>query len=200
MQNRASQCDATDFDPTETSNTVLVLRLPRRFVKLLIAQQTKPSVPKLKVQISSDLLSKLFQSIHLNGKRRANNGGHRSIDQFTIQSQFGRISACLQHEHCNAAVERGNTRGTRLPSVRHVAKARSQREERRKMPVEKATLVHASNRRKRSGHLFKSRNTSDEERSSLTNVASSSDENSSDQTKSAIRVNRNRIRTMRQRS
>ena len=197
MQNRASQCDETHFEPTETSNTVLILRLPRRFVKLLIAQHTQPSVPKLKVQISSDLLTKLFQSIHLNGKRRANNDGHRSIDQFTIQSQFGRISACLQHERSTAAVERGSTR---LPSVRHVAKAHSHRAERKKVPGEKTTLVHARHRRKRSGHLFKSRNTSDEERSSLTNVASSSDENSSDQTKSSIRVNTKRIRTMRKRS
>jgi hypothetical protein len=145
-----------------------MIRLPRRFIKSLIAQQKKPTASKLKVHISSELLNKLFQSIHFNSKSSKEN-------QFTIQSQFGAISACINHEdshdkqeskaiHAKAEVKTHH--GDRSSIIRHIARTTSDGSDRKKIHIEK-------NRRKKR-HLHKSSSTSHEEiyskRSSLTNV------------------------------
>jgi hypothetical protein len=164
-----------------------MIRLPRRFIKSLIVQQKKATTSKLKVHISSELLNKLFQSIHFNSKSSKEN-------QFTIQSQFGTISACINHEdshdkqeskpiHVKAEVKTHH--GDRLSIIRHIARTKSDGSNRKKIVIEK-------NRRKKR-HLHKSSSTSHEE--SLTNVTQIIETlPSSDQTNNSISIENNKIK------
>jgi hypothetical protein len=146
-----------------------MIRLPRRFIKSLVKQQNKSITPKLKVQISSQLLNKLFQSIHYN-----------SIKKFTIQSQFGKIAAykescdMQQSKVVHANVDVKTHRESRLPIIRHIARTRSDGSDRNKVSGEKNLhrITHKHRRKKR--HLRKSSSTEiDSRRSSLTNVTQS---------------------------
>ena len=162
-----------------------MIRLPRRFVKSLIEQQKKTSKSKLKVHISSELLNKLFQSTHLKKKH-----DHQS-NKFTIQSQFGAISACIKHEdsidlpqskavHAKAEVK--SHHADRAPIIRHIARTKSD-----------------GHHRKKKRHVHKSSSISHEEidskRSSLTNVTQSIETiPSSDQISHSISVENNKIK------
>ncbi len=152
-----------------------MIRLPRRFIKSLVEKQNKSMTPKLKVQISSQLLNKLFQSIHYN-----------SIKKFTIQSQFGTIAACINHKdsydmqqskvvHANVDIK--THRESRLPIIRHIARTRSDGSDRNKIITEKNLHIITHKHRRKKRHLHKSSSTSHEEidskRSSLTNVTQS---------------------------
>jgi hypothetical protein len=153
------QCNENDFHLIESPHTILKIRLPHRFVKSLLAQKKKSSTPKLKVHLSSALLNKLFQSIHSNQ------------NQFTIQSQFGKIAACINHENSidyqqSKAIHARAEVKTHLPIIRHIARTRSDGSNRRKILLEK------TNSRRKKRHLYKSSSSSHEEskRSSLTNI------------------------------
>jgi hypothetical protein len=139
----------------ESSDTILKIRLPQRFVKSLLAQKKKSSTPKLKVHLSSALINKLFQTIHSNQN-----------PPFIIQSQFGKITACINHENSSKAIHAKAEMKThcedRLPIIRHIARTRNDGSDRRK--------IHHTRRKKR--HFYKSSSSSHEEskRSSLTNI------------------------------
>jgi uncharacterized membrane protein len=169
-----------------------MIRLPRRFVKSLIAQQKKPTTPKLKVHISSELLNKLFQSIHFNSKSPKEN------NQFTIQSQFGRISACINHEESidlqesKAIHAKAEVKTHQLPIIRHIAQTKSDGSDRKNLHK------HRHYRRKKR-HLHKLSSTSHEEiyskKSSLTNVTQSIETLPlSDQTSNSISIENNKIK------
>jgi hypothetical protein len=168
-----------------------MIRLPRQFIKSLILQQKKSTIPKLKVHFSSELLKKLFQSIHMNSKSTKEN-------QFTIQSQFGTILASINHEdsidkqpiHAKAEVKTHHN--DRLPIIRHIARTRSDGSDRNN------SSKHRHYRRKKR-HLYKSNSTSHEEnyskKSSLTNVTQTIETlPSSDQTSNSICIENNKIK------
>jgi hypothetical protein len=164
-----------------------VIRLPRRFVKSLIEHEKKTSSPKLKVQISSELLNKLLQSINTKDN-------HHQMDKFTIQSQFGTIAACINREDSKGVHAKVKVKTHRLPTVRHLAKTRSDDSDKKKIITEKS--LHKHRRKKR--YLHKSSSTSHEEifskRSSLTNVTLSSNNANSDQTSHSVSVKNNKIK------
>jgi hypothetical protein len=153
-QDKNIQCNENDFHLIESSDTILKIRLPQRFVKSLLAQKKKSSTPKLKVHLSSALINKLFQTIHSNQ------------NPFIIQSQFGKITACINHENSSKAIhakaEMKTHHEDRLPIIRHIARTRNDGSDRRK--------IHHTRRKKR--HFYKSSSSSHEEskRSSLTNI------------------------------
>jgi hypothetical protein len=166
-----------------------MIRLPRRLVKSLISQQKKPRTPKLKVHISSELLNKLFQSIHSNSQTSKPN-------QFTIQSQFGAITACinssdrLESKAIHAKAEVKTHHEGRLSIIRHIARTRSDGSDRKKLLIEK-------NHRRKKRHLHKSSSTSHQEskRSSLTNVTQTVETlSSSDRTSHSISIEKNKIK------
>ena len=150
------QCNENDFHLIESPPTILKLRLPHRFVKSLLAQKKKTSTPKLKVHLSSALLNKLFQSIHSNQ------------NPFTIQSQFGKIAACINHENSSKAIHvKAEVKTDRLPIIRHIAHTRSDDSNRRK--------THHTRRKKK--YFYKSSSSSRDDaskRSSLTNITQTS--------------------------
>jgi hypothetical protein len=195
------QCNDDDFhrieSPLKSPHTVLMIQLPRRFVKSLIGQ---PKKPKLKVHISSELLNKLFQSIHFKKN-------HSQLDKFTIQSQFGAIAACINPEESNdiqqskavhAKAEVKTHHEDRLSIIRHIARTRSDGSDRKKIIIEKNLHKHRHHRKKKR-HVHKSSSTSPEEidskRSSLTNVTQSVETlPSSDQTSHSINVENNKMK------
>lgn len=132
-----------------------MIQLPRHFIKSLVKK------PKLKVQISSELLNKLLQSIHTKKN-------HHQID---IQSQFDTIVDMQESKAVHAKAE---IKTPRLPIVRHIARTKSDGSDRKKILAEKHShpISHKHQRKKKH-----SSNTSHEEiyskKSSLTNVTQS---------------------------
>jgi len=81
-QDKNIQCNDNELSSNDNSHTILMIRLPRQFLRSLQSQQTKS---KFKVHFSSALLNQLFQSMDFNSTNQ----------QLTIQSQFGPISATI---------------------------------------------------------------------------------------------------------
>ncbi|CAF0816302.1 unnamed protein product [Rotaria sp. Silwood1] len=203
------QCSANDFHSldlsSKSSHIVLLIRLPDRFIKTLLEKQKKNlKTPKLKVHISSELLNKLFQPSHFNSMITQKN-------QFTIESQYGKIAACVHQDNLNdiekskivhAKAEVKNHYEHRLPIIRHLVRTRSNGSERKKIIAEKnlhtSSHKHRLYRRKKK-HLHKSYSTSLEEiysrRTSSTNEIQSVETlPSSDQTSNSISVENNQIK------
>lgn len=172
VQDKNIQCTDKDFHSIESSlQTILKLRLPHRFIRSL----HKSSSSRLKVHLSAQLLNKLFQSMH-------------SIDahHFTIQSQFGKISACIDQKqqrrgktaHAKAEVKMHSN--DQLPVVRHLA---------RKCLPEKTHRNNSSKYRSKKKHVRKSSSISNElsKRCSTTNPSQTTETRSStDQTSNSI--------------
>ncbi|CAF2803819.1 unnamed protein product [Rotaria sp. Silwood2] len=203
------QCNNNDFHPIElsskSSHIVLMIRLPDRFIKTLLEKQKKNlKTPKLKVHISSELLNKLFQSSHFNSIITQKN-------QFTIESQYGTIAACIHQDNStniekskivHAKAEVKNHHEHRLPVIRHLVRTRSNGSERKKIIAEKnlntSSHKHQFYRRKKK-HLHKSYSTSPEEiysrRTTSTNEIQSMETlTSSDQTSNSISIKYNQIK------
>ncbi|CAF1009250.1 unnamed protein product [Adineta steineri] len=172
VHNKIIQCNEKDFYPIETlslsksAHTQLIIELPRRFVKSLIKQQKTSVTPKLKVHISSQLLYKLIQSMDKKNH-------HHKIDKFTIQSQFGTISACINHEDIQKSDivhAKAEIKNHQLPTIRHIAQTD------RKKNIHSISPKHRHFRAKKR-HLHKLNSISHEEiyskKSSLTNVTQS---------------------------
>ncbi|CAF0815436.1 unnamed protein product [Rotaria sordida] len=203
------QCNDNDFHPIELSSKsspiVLIIRLPDRFIKILLEKQKKNlKTPKLKVHISSELLNKLFQSNHFNSIIPHKN-------QFTIESQYGTIAACIHQDNSNdiekskivhVKAEVKNHHEHRLPIVRHLVRTRSNGSERKKIIAEKNLHTMAQKHRiyrRKKKNLHKSYSTSPEEtysrRTSSTNEPQSIETLlSSDQTSNSISVKNNQIK------
>ena len=156
-----------------------MIRLPRRFVKSLVEQQRKPIIPQLKVQLSSELLHRLSQSIY---QPIRNEQKHSSTDKFTIQSQFGSIIASFNPDERNDRSETRAVRArmevkSRLPPVRHLAKSRTELLDRRKTSEQKHlqsnTTKHRSDRRKKR-HIHRWKNSPSRQDSS-TNMTQTRD-------------------------
>lgn len=117
------QCNDNEFyQSSSSSNTILILELSHKFIQSLIRYDKKRILPKLKVHISSKLIQKL--------------------------SQFGTISACINHENFNNKQEFQNIHA--------------------KAQLKPTIIRHIATRKKR--HLHKSHSTSYEEIDSKTNV------------------------------
>ncbi|UJR36250.1 hypothetical protein I4U23_028982 [Adineta vaga] len=176
IHNKNIQCNEHELYPREiSSQTTLIIRLPRRFIKSLVKQQNKSTIPKLKVHLSSELLHKLLQST-------VSKKFSQPIDKFAIQSQFGTIAATINHEdinnqqqnsrvlHAKAEVKIDNNKN-RLPVIRHIARTKTDVFDRQKMPSK-----HRHQRRKKR-HLHRLSSTSHDdifsEKSSETNVTQS---------------------------
>ena len=194
------QCNAIDLNPGEMSSksrsTSLKIRLSHRLIKSLLEKQLKTKKSKLKVQISSQLLEKLFRSAYLNPIRSKRNS-HR-LNQFTTQSQFSRIVACIdrksstdiqQSEVVHAKAEMKTHREHYLPTIRHIARTKSNGSYRKKNIAEKNLQISSQHYQQKEKHFDESNSTSDEKisskRNSLTNITQSIVEtlSSSSQTK-----------------
>ena len=180
LQDKTIQCTDQDFHSIDQAppRTILKIRLPHRFVRSL----QKSSSPKLKVHLSSQLLNKLFQSMH------SIEGNH-----FTIQSQFGKIAACIDQQQQQQPPPRRKTihvkaemkthSNDQLPIVRHLA--------RKLLPSEKKKkTTHHHRHRSKKRHIRKSSSTSHEQSkrsSTATNLSRSTETRSStDQTSNSI--------------
>ena len=180
-QDKNIQCNEKDF---HLMDTILKIRLPHRFVKSLLARPRKSLAPRLKVHLSSQLLNKLFQSIHSNS----------STGHFTIQSQFGKFAACIDQKqqtkaiHAKAEVKMHSK--DRLTIVRHIAQTRSEGSDRRKVLIDK-NHHHPNNSskyRQKKSDFLQSSSTSDEQ-SSMTNLTRTTETlSSTDQTSNSIRI------------
>lgn len=179
-QDKNIQCNEKDLHPMDIPPTILKIRLPHRFVKSLLARPRKSSAPRLKVHLSSQLLNKLFQSIHSNP----------STGHFTIQSQFGKFAACIDQKqqtkaiHAKAEVKMHST--DRLAIVRHIAQTRSEGSHRRKVLIDHPPNNSSKYRQKKRDFLQSS---STSKRSSMTNLSRTTETlSSTDQTSNSIRI------------
>ncbi|CAF3075360.1 unnamed protein product [Rotaria socialis] len=199
LHDKNIQCNHNNFPSIEfsskSSHTVLIIRLPDSFLKLLTEKQNKNlKIPKLKVHISSELLKKLF---HFNSATTDKN--HHQFDQFTIDSQYGKIAARIHCENSidhdqskivHAKAEVKNHHDHRLPTVRHVIRTRSNGSDKKRIVVGKNLHAFTHKHRRKKKHLHKSTSNAsseesiDEAQSTIDTLASSS----SDQTSNSIRT------------
>lgn len=87
LHDKTIQCNDQDFFPikplSKAPPIVIIIRLPDNFIKSLIEKQkTGHTNPKLKVHLSSELFHRLF---------------HMNSNQFTIDSQYGKIAARIHN-------------------------------------------------------------------------------------------------------
>jgi hypothetical protein len=122
------QCNEKDFPSSQTKTSVLMIRLPRRLIKSLVEQQRKPMTSKLKVQLSSELLQRLFQSVSSDSTNERIKPS--SIDKLTIASDYGPITATINHKDsidcsdAHAVQARIQLACSRPMTVRHQARSR----------------------------------------------------------------------------
>ncbi|CAM4746539.1 unnamed protein product [Rotaria magnacalcarata] len=207
LHDKNIQCSHNNFPSMEfsskSSHTVLIIRLPDSFLKLLTEKQNNNlKIPKLKVHISSELLKKLF---HFNST--TTDKDHHQFDQFTIDSQYGKIAARIHCENSidhdkskivHAKAEVKNHHDHRLPTVRHVIRTRSNGSDKKRIVVGKNLHAFTHKHRRKKKHLHKSTSNAspreiyskrsssiDEAQSTIDTLASSS---SSDQTSNSISI------------
>ncbi|CAF5092763.1 unnamed protein product, partial [Rotaria magnacalcarata] len=207
LHDKNIQCNHNNFPSMEfsskSSHTVLIIRLPDSFLKLLTEKQNNNlKIPKLKVHISSELLKKLF---HFNST--TTDKDHHQFDQFTIDSQYGKIAARIHCENSidhdkskivHAKAEVKNHHDHRLPTVRHVIRTRSNGSDKKRIVVGKNLHAFTHKHRRKKKHLHKSTSNAspreiyskrsssiDEAQSTIDTLASSS---SSDQTSNSISI------------
>ena len=92
VHDKKIQCNENDLIhstdiSSKISPTTLMIRLSHRFIKLFLDRKHRLKRPILKVEISTEILQKLFKSIRMNSKSRIKS--QCQLKQFKIQSQFG---------------------------------------------------------------------------------------------------------------